>query len=129
MSGYMCTICDNANGEVVQLTTSLETGKTLAMCRTCMPAAYIGALAAELEVTASGLYDVIKRYVDREIKKQEQAAAAQAEQDTAEHDEPDDDEPDDDDYVGIDDDGGHIYADDADPDAELTHGSLPVEGM
>lgn len=73
MSGYTCILCEGANGPVVQITTSLQTGATVAVCADDIPVALVGGLAAELGVDGDRLYDAIKRWVDREAKRMEAA--------------------------------------------------------
>lgn len=69
MSGYSCILCEGENGPVVQITTSLQTGATVAVCAADIPVALVGGLAAELGVDGDRLYDAISRWVDREAKK------------------------------------------------------------
>lgn len=74
MSGYVCLLCDGDRGEVISITTSLQTGQTVALCAADFPVGMIGGLATELGVDPSKLYEHIKRWVDREAAKQVKAA-------------------------------------------------------
>lgn len=78
MAGYECALHDGI-APAVHLHTSLLTGATISICDEHLPAALIGALATELGIDAQGLYDNIKRYADKEQRKQEAAAAQAAE--------------------------------------------------
>lgn len=81
MAGYVCLLCDGENGEPISITTSLQTGNTIALCQADFPTGMIGGLATELGVDPSKLYEHIKRFTDREIAK---AAKAQRDQGIAE---------------------------------------------
>lgn len=77
MAGYVCLLCDGERGEVISITTSLQTGQTVALCAADFPTGMIGGLATELGVDPQKLYDHIKRFVDREAAKAEKAARDQ----------------------------------------------------
>lgn len=75
MSGYVCGLCDGANGPAVQINTSLANGQTIALCAADLPVGLIGGLATELGVDAQRLYDTVSKWVAREQKRLEAANA------------------------------------------------------
>ena len=77
MAGYQCNLHEGPQA-ATHLHTSLETGATVAMCYECLPVGLIGALATELGLDPSGLFDYIRKYETRQIKLREQAAAKRA---------------------------------------------------
>ncbi len=82
--GYECILGDEPHA-ASWLQTNLDTGATVSVCSEHFPVALIGGLASELGVEADRLYDAVKRFVDREAKRQadeDQAAAVAAGQDS-----------------------------------------------
>lgn len=75
MAGYLCELGDEDHPAEF-IFTSLANGQTTAFCAEDAPIALIGALAASLGVESSPLYDVVKRYVDREAASEAKAAEA-----------------------------------------------------
>lgn len=65
---YTCFSCEDDRAAVVQIFTSLENGHTVAACEDCLPIAFIGGLATTLGVDAGKLFDVVKRFADRQAK-------------------------------------------------------------
>ncbi len=76
MAGYICEL-DDQQRPAVFLQTNLVSGATIAVCAECVPVALIGALSSELGVDGDRLYDAVRRFVDRESKRQGDTAAAE----------------------------------------------------
>lgn len=76
--GYECLLGDDQH-PATWLQTNLATGDTAAVCDEHFPTALIGALAIELGVEAERLYEAVRRFVDREAKR-EQAGAGDEDQ-------------------------------------------------
>lgn len=82
MAGYLCELGDTDH-DAQYILTSLVNGQTTAFCSEDAPIALIGALAVELGVAPQGLYDAVKRHVDKEAAAAAKAAeAAKAPADT-----------------------------------------------
>lgn len=65
---YTCFACEDDRAAVVQIFTSLENGHTVAACEDCLPIAFIGGLSTVLGVDANKLFDVIKRFADKQAR-------------------------------------------------------------
>lgn len=74
---YECVACEGAN-PVTVLLTNLANGQTACACDMDAPLMAITFVAGWLEVDAGKLYDVIKRFADKEAKREHQAAASTA---------------------------------------------------
>lgn len=72
--GYGCAFDDDR--PVRWLLTNLANGSTVSLCDEDFPVGMIPIVAAQLGVDPGGLYETIKRYVDREAAKAAKAAAA-----------------------------------------------------
>lgn len=80
-SGYICDSCNGEHGPVVQLITSLANGRVAACCEADLPVSYIAGLASILDLDAGKLYEVVRKYADREAKREQAAAAKRASED------------------------------------------------
>lgn len=78
---YECAFGDGTGGHPVNwLITRLQPAATISLCGDDFPVGIIPVLASELGVDQARLYDMIKRFVDREqAREAKQAAEAQAE--------------------------------------------------
>ena len=78
MPGYECGVCEGAEQAAI-LVTPLTGGDTMPLGASCAPVGLVSIIASMTGVDADGLYDAVRKHVDREHKAAEEAASGKPE--------------------------------------------------